>query len=75
MRLNPCVAIGLFGDIIITIIALYWAVIKTSPHKRNHRDSSSSMPNPQRAHGPEDDRTGRKSGRVGENWEKKKFSL
>lgn len=65
MRLKPCVAIGLFGDIIITIIALYWVVIKTSPHKRNYWDLSTSMPNPQRARSPEDDRTGRMSGRVG----------
>lgn len=65
MIVNPSVAIGLFSDIIITTIALYWVVIKISSHKRNYWDLFTRMPNPQRARNPEDSRTGKMSARVG----------
>lgn len=67
-----CSIIGVFGEIIFTIIGLYWVVIKTSPHKRKCWDLSTSMPKPQRAYSSED-RTGRlwRRGR----WNLKKCSL
>lgn len=57
-----CSIIGLFGEIIFTIISLYWVVIKTSLHKSKCWDLFTSMPKPQRACGSED-RTGRLWGR------------
>lgn len=51
--------VGLFGEIMITIIGPYWVVIKSSPHNRNYWDLSKRMPKPQRAYSSEEDRTGR----------------